>query len=122
MALINQFLTNLNTFVRDQDGESLRAWLQVSPNASQQYFDLGAQLRANFASAHNGGGARSKKENEALEAAVEKGLPEDDDVKEGQGTSWPGFVTFVKDYMVFWRDVDFDDLVKAHNLLCGLVK
>lgn len=122
MSLLTQFLTNLRAFIRDQDGDSLRAWLQVSPNASQQYFSLGAELKAQFGPAPGGGGAKNKKGNEALETAVEKGLPEDDDVGEGQGTSWPGFVTFVKDYMVFWRDVDFDDLVRAHSQLCGLVK
>lgn len=113
MSLLTQFLTNLRAFTRDQDGDSLRAWLQVSPNASQQYFSLGAELKSQF-----GGGKGS----ERLAAAVEKGLPEEDDVREGQGTSWPGFVTFVKDYMVFWRDVDFEDLVRAHSQLCGLVK
>lgn len=119
MTLLTQFLTNLRSFARDQDGDSLRAWLQVSPNASQQYFGLGAELRAQFG---GGGPARGGRGSEALAAAVERGLPEDDDVREGQGTSWPGFVTFVKDYMVFWRDVDFEDLVRAHSQLCGLVK
>lgn len=120
MSLLAQFLTNLASFTRDQDGESLRAWLQVSPNASQQYFGLGAELKAQFGA----GGTRGRggKGSEALAAAVEKGLPEEDNVREGQGTSWPGFVTFVRDYMVFWRDVDFEDLVRAHAQLCGLVK
>lgn len=120
MSLLTQFLTNLRTFVRDQDGVSLRAWLQVSPSASQQYFDLASELRAQFGA--GAAGARGKKGGDALEAAVERGLPEDDDVPEGKGTSWPGLVTFVKDYMVFWRDVDFEDLARAHSLLCGLVK
>lgn len=41
---------------------------------------------------------------------------------EGQATVWPGFVAFMKDYMAFWRDVNYDDLLGAHQLLSGLVK
>jgi len=111
MSLVNEFLTQLRSFVRAQDGDNLRAWLQVSPNASPQYYKLAGELKERY-----GGG------DAALEAAVEGGLPEEDDVSEGQGSPWPGFVTFVKDYFGFWRDVDFQDLSRAHSLLCGLVK
>lgn len=125
MPLLNEFLTNLASFVRAQDGENIRAWLQVSPNASQQYFKLASELKSQFGNASGGAAPKGKgkgKGDAALEAAVERGLPEEDGVGEGQGTVWPGFVTFVKDYMLFWRDVDFGDLVRAHSLLCGLVK
>ncbi|SPO06010.1 related to CSN12 - signalosome component [Cephalotrichum gorgonifer] len=124
MPLLNEFLVNLRGFVRAQDGDSIRAWLQVSPGAPQQYYTLASELKSQFGNAGAGAGAAPKgkgKGDAALEAAVERGLPEDDVVEEGQGTTWPGFVTFVKDYMLFWRDVDFDDLVKAHSLLSGLV-
>jgi hypothetical protein len=114
MGLLTEFLAQLRSFVRAQDGDQLRAWLQVAPGAPQQYYKLAAELKAQF-------GNDAKRGNTALETAVEKGLP-DEDVPEGQGTSWPGLVTFVKDYMGFWRDVDFNDLQKAHSLLSGLVK
>ncbi|PKS09060.1 hypothetical protein jhhlp_003673 [Lomentospora prolificans] len=111
MSLVNEFLSQLRGFVRAQDGKSLRDWLQVSDRPPPQYLRLADELKAQY------GGVRSA----ALEAAVERGLPEEDDVAEGQGSPWPGFITFVKDYFGFWRDVNFQDLLKAHSLLCGLV-
>lgn len=110
MALLVQFLTQIRTFVRAQNSDELRNWLQVEPNAHQQYHQLAAELRNQFRS---GSG---------LEDTVEKCLPEEDDAPEGQGSPWPGFITFMKDYMLFWRDVDYDDLLGAHTLLSGLVK
>ena len=59
---------------------------------------LGAELKAQF---------RGGRGSEALTTAVESGLPEESDVREGQGTSWLGFVKFVRDYMIFWRDGNF---------------
>ena len=112
MSLVNEFLAQLRGFVRAQDGDNLRAWLQVSDRPNPQYLRLAEELKAQY------GGARSA----ALEAVVERGLPEEDDVGEGRGTPWPGFITFVKDYFIFWRDVDFQDLLRAHSLLCGLLK
>ncbi|KAF3811635.1 hypothetical protein GCG54_00001964 [Colletotrichum gloeosporioides] len=109
MALLVQFLTQIRTFVRAQNSDELRNWLQVEPNAHQQYHQLAAELRNQFRS---GSG---------LEDTIEKCLPEEDDVPEGQGSPWPGFITFMKDYMLFWRDVDYDDLLGAHTLLSGLV-
>ncbi|KAL0944350.1 cop9 signalosome complex subunit 12 [Colletotrichum truncatum] len=99
----------IRSFVRAQNSDELRNWLLVEPNASQQYHQLAAELRTQFRS---GSG---------IENTIEKCLPEEDDVPEGQGSPWPGFVTFMKDYMVFWRDVDYDDLLGAHTLLSGLV-
>jgi nuclear mRNA export protein PCID2/THP1 len=113
MALLINFLTQIRVFVRSQDGNSLRQWLLVEPTASQQYHQLAAELRAQF---------RQGRDSTAIENTVERCLPEDDDVPDGQATPWPGFVSFVKDYLLFWRDVDFGDLLAAHSLLSGLVK
>ncbi|KAF6837058.1 cop9 signalosome complex subunit 12 [Colletotrichum musicola] len=113
MALLLQFLTQIRQLVRAQNSDELRNWLLVEPNANQQYHQLAAELRTQFRSRDNSSGG--------LENTIEKCLPEEDDVPEGQGSPWPGFVTFMKDYMLFWRDVDFDDLLGAHTLLSGLV-
>ncbi|KAG7124880.1 Acetyl-CoA acetyltransferase like protein [Verticillium longisporum] len=101
----------IEAFVRQQNGDELRNWLLVEPNASQTYHNLAAQLRTGF----------RQQDSTALEQTIEKCLPEDDDVSDGEATPWPGFVTFMKDYLLFWRDVDFDNLLAAHTLLSGLV-
>ncbi|PNH42378.1 hypothetical protein VD0004_g4884 [Verticillium dahliae] len=111
MTLLIEFLTQIRAFVRQQNGDELRNWLLVEPNASQTYHNLAAQLRTGF----------RQQDSTALEQTIEKCLPEDDDVSEGEATPWPGFVTFMKDYLLFWRDVDFDNLLAAHTLLSGLV-
>ncbi|KAK1465941.1 PCI domain-containing protein [Colletotrichum melonis] len=108
----------IRTFVRAQNIDELRNWLLVEPNANQQYHALANELRTQFRSSRHGSNGTSST---ALESTIEKCLPEEDDVPEGQGSPWPGFVTFMKDYMVFWRDVDYDDLLGAHTLLSGLV-
>ncbi|KAK1699842.1 PCI domain-containing protein [Colletotrichum godetiae] len=118
MSLIIQFLSQIRTFVRAQNIDELRNWLLVEPNANKQYHALANELRTQFRSSRHGANGTSST---ALESTIEKCLPEEDDVPEGQGSPWPGFVTFMKDYMVFWRDVDYDDLLGAHTLLSGLV-
>lgn len=109
MPLVLEFLTQVRNFVRAQDGEKLRAWLQVEPGSPQQYHNLAAELRSQF-------------RQQGLDNVIERSLPQDDDVPDGQATVWPGFIAFMKDYMAFWRDVNYDDLLGAHQLLSGLVK
>jgi nuclear mRNA export protein PCID2/THP1 len=109
MPLVLDFLTQIRNFIRAQNGDELRAWLQVEPNSPQQYHNLASELRSQF-------------RQQGLDNIVERTLPQEDDVPEGQATVWPGFVAFMKDYMAFWRDVNYDDLLGAHQLLSGLVK
>lgn len=97
--------------MKAQNSTELRNWLLVEPNASQTYHNLASELRSSF---RPGG--------KSLEDLVEKCLPEEDDVPDGEATPWPGFVAFMTDYLQFWRDVNFDDLLQAHALLGGVVK
>jgi hypothetical protein len=108
MTLLVQFLTQIRDFVRAQDSDSLRSWLQVKPDSSAQYYELKNELRAQHPQ-------------KGLDAVIDQHLPLDDDVEDGQGAVWPGFLAFIKDYMTFWRDIDFQDLLAAHQLLSGLV-
>lgn len=110
MALVREFLRRIHAQVRGQQGDELRSWLQVEPGSSQQYHKLGVELRAHFAT------------QPSIDKVIEACLPQEDDVPEGQGTAWPSFQTFMKDYLVFWRDINYDDLLGAHQLLSGLVK
>ncbi|KAF7558979.1 hypothetical protein G7046_g5175 [Stylonectria norvegica] len=108
MPLVLQFLSQIRQFVRTQNGDELRAWLQVEPGSPQQYHRLADELRSQFRQT-------------GLDNLVDKALPQDDDVPDGQATAWPGFIAFVKDYLTFWRDVKYEDLLSAHQLLSGLV-
>ncbi|KAL7950283.1 hypothetical protein V8C42DRAFT_310050 [Trichoderma barbatum] len=109
MSLVTQFLSQIQQQVRNQQGDLLRSWLQVEPESPKQYHDLANELRAKFS------------RQDAIDKVVDDGLPQQDDLPEGQATAWPGLLAFLKDYLTYWRDVDFSDLLGAHQLLSGLV-
>lgn len=111
MSLSTQFLSSILGFVKKQDGASLRAWLRVEPDAPTQYFQLGQELRTQF------------RGDAAIHSLVEKCLPlrSDDGGDSGGGAPWLSFVLFMKDYMLYWRDVNFDDLPALYALLSGLL-
>ncbi|KAH8164885.1 hypothetical protein CIB48_g3365 [Xylaria polymorpha] len=108
MSLALQFLTSIRGFLKSRNGIGLRDWLRVEPPLPQQYLDFATELKNGYRNANG------------IAKLVEKCLPEEDDLPEDQGTAWPGFIAFVKDYFEYWRDVNFDDLLGAHQLLMGL--
>lgn len=110
MALVPQFLTSLRGFVTSLDGDNLSAWLQVEPSPTgASYFQLRDELRQGF------------KGPDAVEKLVDQCMPEVDDPAEGTGSPWPSFVAFVKDYLLYWKDADFDDLMGLQEHLSGLL-
>ncbi|KJZ79870.1 hypothetical protein HIM_00584 [Hirsutella minnesotensis 3608] len=109
MSLVRQFLTQVRQHVRDQREDLLRSWLQVEPNAAQQYHNMAAELRQSFSGP------------QSLDAVIEECMPQDDDVPDGQATVWPSFQTFMRDYLTLWRDINHNDLLQAHELLMTLV-
>jgi len=111
MALIVQFLTNIRRFVIDQDEGNLRDYLQVEPPVPDIYHQLASELRSSFPK--NGG--------DSLEKTIDKCLPEEDDVPEDKGSPWPGLNSFVKEYLEYWRDVDFDDPARLYTQLSDLL-
>jgi len=110
MSLTVQFLSSIRGFLKTRNGIGLRDWLRVEPPLPQEYLDLAAELKTGYRSAND------------IAKLVERCLPEEDDVPEDQGTAWPGFIVFVKDYFEYWRDVNFEDLLGAHQLLMALTK
>ncbi|KAI5920839.1 hypothetical protein F4810DRAFT_402165 [Camillea tinctor] len=108
MALTIKFLTSIRGFLKTRNGDGLRDWLMVEPPLPQEYLNLATELKDGYRNTN------------AIEKLVESCLPEEDNVAEDQGTAWPGFVSFMKDYFEYWRDVDFDDLLGAHQLLMAL--
>lgn len=111
MALVTQFLTQTRNLVLALDGGGLDAWLQVEPGpTAQAYFQLRAELRQSF------GNRRS-----ALEGMVDNCMPEVDDPPEGTGSPWPSFISFVKEYLLYWKDAEFNDLMALQESLSGLL-
>lgn len=109
-SLVTQFLSTIKDHVVALRGDNLDEWLQVEPGSSSRaYLQLRDELR-------RGQGANSN-----LEKLVERSLPEIDDPLDGTGSPWPSFVTFVKDYLLYWRDADFDDLLSVQESLSGLL-
>ncbi|KAI0599371.1 hypothetical protein F4775DRAFT_123387 [Biscogniauxia sp. FL1348] len=108
MALTIKFLTSIRGFLKTRNGDGLRDWLMVEPPLPQEYLNLATELKNGYRNTN------------AIEKLVESCLPEEDNVPEDQGTAWPGFVSFMRDYFEYWRDVDFEDLLGAHQLLTAL--
>jgi nuclear mRNA export protein PCID2/THP1 len=110
MALATQFLSQIRSFVIEHNGAELARYLQVEQTANQIYFNLGNELRTGLPPS-----------NDAIEKLVDRCLPIDDEVQEGRGSPWPGFNAFIKEYLEFWRDVNFQNIPLHHRLLSSLV-
>ncbi|KAK4651654.1 hypothetical protein QC762_601600 [Podospora pseudocomata] len=111
MSLAIQFLTKIRGFALEADGASLKDWLQVENDVPDIYYNLAHEIRSNYPD--NG--------SDALEKFVDNCLPEEDNVPEGKGSPWPGFNSFIKDYLEYWRDVNFDDVVNVYTRLSELL-
>ncbi|KAF3767807.1 hypothetical protein M406DRAFT_254412 [Cryphonectria parasitica EP155] len=110
MALVTQFLTSIRGLVVSLDGDSLSTWLQVEPSPTAgSYFQLRDELRQGFRGPN------------ALEKLVDSCMPEVDDPAEGTGSPWPSFVAFIKEYLLYWKDADFDDLMGLQEMLSTLL-
>ena len=111
MSLVVEFLSNIRSFVLETKGDELSKWLQVEPNVPEQYHQLAQELKTSF-----------PPQGDSLENLIDNCLPEEDNVPEGKGSPWPGFNSFIKEYLQYWRDVDFNNVVKLHTLLSELLK
>jgi len=119
MTLVVKFLSSIRGFVIAQNGDELRNWLLVENSVPEIYFQLSQELRTQFRSTPGGGGNSTS---DALEKLIDKCLPEEDNAQdEGKGSPWPGFNSFMKEYLEYWRDVDFDDIIRLHARLSDLL-
>jgi hypothetical protein len=110
MAILEQFLTSISQFLHAKDAEKLKDWLKVEPPLPDQYYQLAKELQTSY------------RDSNVLERCVEKLIPYNDNAKPDEVEVWPGFLAFVKDYLEFWRDVNFEDLLETHMQLSSLVK
>jgi nuclear mRNA export protein PCID2/THP1 len=109
MAILDEFLISISSFLRTRDEHQLKLFLRVEPPLPDQFLQLGQELRASY---RNG---------DVLEAHIRKLVPENEDEKSEEGGAWPGFLVFMKIYLEYWRDVNFDDLLETHSQLSSLV-
>ncbi|TVY80607.1 PCI domain-containing protein [Lachnellula suecica] len=109
MPVLDGFLTSISGFLRAKDADQLQKWLVVEPPVPIEYTQLSQELKASY------------QDSDHLERHIEKLIPENDNGKADEGDVWPGFLAFMKDYLEFWRVVNFDDLLETHSQLSGLV-
>jgi hypothetical protein len=110
MTVLDGFLTSISGFLRAKDALQLQKYLRVEPPLPAEYGQLSQELKASY------------RDSDHLERHITKLIPENDDGKADEGDVWPGFLVFMKEYLEFARDVNFDDLLKTHSQLSGLVK
>lgn len=106
MAILDEFLLSIQSFLKAKDADNLRLWLRVEPPLPH-HSKLGLELKAAY------------KDTSALDRYITKQLPDNYDAPE-EGSSWPGFLALMKEYLEFWRDVNFDDLLETHSQLTAL--
>ncbi|KAL8352025.1 hypothetical protein RB601_002380 [Gaeumannomyces tritici] len=109
MDILPAFLKGVREHVVAGDGETLSQWLLAEPDSPPVYFALGQELRRRYPKAGS-----------ALRTLIEKSLPEDDEPPESGNTPWGGFHAFVHEFLVYWRDVNFGDLMDVHERLLAL--
>jgi hypothetical protein len=110
MTILEEFLESILKFLRSKDSVNLQLWLRVEPPLPDQYFKLSQELKTSF------------KDSNVLEREIAKLLLDDPNASYEDGNVWPGFLAFMKDYLEFWRDVDFDDLLETHSQLTSLAR
>jgi hypothetical protein len=111
---IDDFLSSVHNFLRSRDAVQLRGYILVEPPLPGIYATLTTEIRQAFPP---GSG-------DALERKCSALLPEDLDRRpdDEMGTSWSSFVTFMRLYFEYLRDVNVANLLDTHGLLSGLTK
>lgn len=103
MPILDQFLTSLTSFLLAKDAQQLQLFLRVEPPLPEQFEQLKRELKSRY------------QDGKILEAHIDRLIPIDDDARTDQ--PWPGFQSFVKLYLEYWRDVDFNDLLGTYRRL-----
>lgn len=112
MSVLDTYLQGIDDLLKAKNSEELQKWLRVEPadDLPPTFFQLSQELRTSY------------RDGNALERKITKLLPESDEPKEDEGTSWPGFLVFMREYLEYWRDVNFEDLLETHSQLSGIAK
>lgn len=107
--IVDQFLASISQLLKDKNSTELKVYLQVEPPVPEIYFQLKEELIKHY------------QDGDILDKHIEELVLEAEDGTEDGGL-WPGCQALLKVYLEFWRDVDFEDLLKTHEQLSTLVK
>lgn len=107
MAVIDQFLKDIFGFLKAQKSAELASYLCVEPAGLSNVFQqLCHELKTSY---HN---------DAAIERKVQTYIPEDDE----SDVVSASFQVFIHTWLMYWRDVDFTDLVATQAQLSSLTK
>ncbi|KAF4635883.1 hypothetical protein G7Y89_g2201 [Cudoniella acicularis] len=109
MAIVDEFLISISGFLRTKDALQLQLYLRVEPPLPDTFLQLAQELKTSY------------RDSDVLDRHITKLIPENDNDEADEGNAWPGFLAFMKEYLEFWRDVNFDDLLETHSQLSALV-
>lgn len=113
MAIVDEYLEAILKLVETKNSNELASYLRVEPDP--QLPDSFAQLSQELKASYSAG--------KVLEQKITKLLPtRDDEDRPEDGNIWPGFLAFIQEYLEYWRDVNFDDLLETHFQLSNLTK
>ncbi|CAG8983283.1 hypothetical protein HYALB_00002720 [Hymenoscyphus albidus] len=109
MAIVDEFLKSISSFLRSKDANQLQLYFRVEPPLPDHFAQLSQELKTSY------------RDSSLLEKQIERLIPENDNGGPDEGDVWPGFLAFMKEYLEFWRDVDFGDLLETHSQLTSVV-
>ena len=112
MSIVDEYLKSILDLLHAKNSVELQFYLRVEPDPQlpDNFLRLSQELKSSY------------RDNNVLERHITKLLPENDDTKADEGDVWPGFLAFIKEYLEYWRDVNFDELLETHSQLSGLAK
>ena len=112
MSIVDEYLRSILELLRAKNSVELQFYLRVEPDPQlpDNFLRLSQELKTSY------------RDSNVLERHITKLLPENDDTRADEGDVWPGFLAFIKEYLEYWRDVNFDDLLETHSQLSGLAK
>lgn len=110
MSVLEQFLATISTFLRTRDDRQLQLYLRIEPPLPDEYTKLSQELKTSY------------RDGDALEVHIEKLIPYNEDESPEEGGPWPGFLAFMKSYLEYWRDVNFEDLLETYSQLSAVLK
>jgi nuclear mRNA export protein PCID2/THP1 len=110
MPIIDEFLTSISGFLKTKNPLQLQLFLRVEPPLPDQFLQLSKELKTSYV------------DGDKLELHIARLVPEAEDGNAEVGGAWPGFLAFLKEYLEFWRDVNFEDLLETHMQLSSLAK
>ncbi|KAI0997712.1 hypothetical protein K3495_g10477 [Podosphaera aphanis] len=117
MTIIDEYLVAIAGLLKAKDGRQLQTFLRVEPPLPSEFTQLSIEVKKAFPKEIQ---EDVDGRNDKIDRHIEKLVPQaEDDTPESNTTcySWPGFQVFLREYLKFWRDVDFSDLLMTHSLL-----